>query len=116
MRSSRSGLLCAPRPMGLRTETLQSLTKYRQPSALEARWHAEGFYDNSVVGSVLTWPQRRWPWRPAIVDGDRRLTHGEVDAAASALAGGFRAAGVQPGDVVSWQTPNWWEAIVVALA
>jgi len=32
---------------------------------------------------------------------------------ASAVAGGLRAMGVRRRDVVAWQLPNWWEAIVL---
>lgn len=56
------------------------------------------------------------PWATAVVDGDRRVTHGELDAATAALAGSLRAAGAGPGSVVLWQAPNWWETVVVALA
>ena len=30
-----------------------------------------------------------------------------------AVAGGLQAAGVRRGDVVTWQLPNWWEALVL---
>ena len=56
------------------------------------------------------------PRERAIVDGERTLSHGEVERAAGALAGAMVAAGVRAGDVVSWQAPNWWESVVVALA
>ena len=29
------------------------------------------------------------------------------------MAGGLRARGVRRGDVVAWQLPNWWEAVVL---
>ena len=50
---------------------------------------------------------------PAVVDGAVTLDHGTLDALASRAAGGLRALGVRRGDVVAWQTPNWWEAIVL---
>jgi cyclohexanecarboxylate-CoA ligase len=42
-----------------------------------------------------------------------RMTGPELDARVAALAGGLRAAGVRRGDVVAWQTPNWYEAVVL---
>ena len=102
--------------MALSAEAVESLAQYSQPADLQAIWHEQGLYDSAVVGSFLTWHQRRFPWRPAVVDGQMRLTHGEIDTAATALAARFHVAGVQPGDVVSWQAPNWWESIVIAIA
>jgi acyl-coenzyme A synthetase/AMP-(fatty) acid ligase len=49
----------------------------------------------------------------AIVDGDLRLDHAGVDAEVAALAGGLRRRGVGPGDVVTWQLPNWYEAVLL---
>src|ERR1700750_1013066 len=48
-----------------------------------------------------------------IVDDPLVLAGGQGDAAARALAGGLRARGVRRGDVVSWQLPNWHEAILL---
>lgn len=102
--------------MALRAESIESLAQYAQPRCLQALWHEQGIYDSAVVSSLLGWHQRRWPWRPAIIDGDLCLTHGEVDAASSTLASRLQSIGVQRGDVISWQSPNWWESIVVAIA
>jgi cyclohexanecarboxylate-CoA ligase len=51
--------------------------------------------------------------REALVEGERRVTFGEVEALVERLAGHLGARGVRPGDVVSWQLPNWWEAAIV---
>ena len=53
----------------------------------------------------------------AIVDGDVRLTVDELRARVGTRRGrvcGER--GVRPGDVVAWQLPNWWEAVVLCWA
>jgi cyclohexanecarboxylate-CoA ligase len=42
-----------------------------------------------------------------------RLSGRDLDAQVAALAGGLRAAGVRRGDVVAWQAPNWYEAVVL---
>lgn len=46
---------------------------------------------------LLTATARRHGDRPALVDGDRRLTWAELDAAVDAAAQGFSAAGLVPG-------------------
>ncbi len=102
--------------MTLTNATLDALRHYEQPLHLRANWRARGFYDDTVIGIALTSMHRRWPWRTAVIDGDRDLTHGEIDAAAGALAAAFIDAGLKPGHVVSWQAPNWWESVVVGLA
>ncbi|MFN2544007.1 MAG: AMP-binding protein [Actinomycetota bacterium] len=49
----------------------------------------------------------------AIVEGERRLSFHEMRTLVGRLAGHLVGLGVVPGDVVSWQLPNWWEATVV---
>jgi cyclohexanecarboxylate-CoA ligase len=57
----------------------------------------------------------RSPDRPAVFDGASgvTMTYGELAGAVRALADGLSARGVGPGDVVTMQLPNWWEAVVV---
>ncbi len=47
----------------------------------------------------------------AIADGDDSFTYAELEARTCAIAGALHEMGVRKGDVVSWQLPNWWEAI-----
>jgi acyl-CoA synthetase (AMP-forming)/AMP-acid ligase II len=87
-----------------------------QPPELVAGWHREGLRSGAVVGPALFGRLAQFPANLAVVDGDRRLTNGAIVGLAEGLAGSLAAAGVGRGDVVSWQVPNWWEAVVVALA
>ena len=53
------------------------------------------------------------PAQPFTVRSDRRPyrgTLGDVDALARRVAAGMRARGVQPGDAIAFQLPNWLEA------
>ncbi len=50
------------------------------------------------------------------IEGDRRMTRGEVWEQSLRLAGFFLSRGLKPGDVVSFQIPNWMETAVIALA
>ena len=47
--------------------------------------------------------------RTALVAGERRWTYRELDAAVSALAGGFAGLGLVPGDRLGLHLPNWPE-------
>ncbi len=46
-----------------------------------------------------------------VVDENLRLTLADIARHAGSLQTRLRAAGVEPGDVVTLQLPNWWEAI-----
>jgi acyl-CoA synthetase (AMP-forming)/AMP-acid ligase II len=81
-----------------------------------AEYRRFGYVSDLTMGASVVRAARQWGSRPAIVEGGQRLTYQElleiVERAAAWLAG----AGVGPGDVVCWQTPNWWEAHVLGLA
>src|SRR6185436_877320 len=57
----------------------------------------------------------RYGRRPAIEDGDVRLTFDELDAARWRAARAFVAAGVAPGDRVAIWAPNVAEWVIAAL-
>jgi cyclohexanecarboxylate-CoA ligase len=45
-----------------------------------------------------------------------RITHGELDRRVRALAAGLARRGIEAGDIVSTQLPNWWQVIAMHLA
>ncbi|MFV0260670.1 MAG: AMP-binding protein [Acidimicrobiales bacterium] len=45
-----------------------------------------------------------------------RLGYAELDHLVDAAAHAFTRRGVEPGDVVAYQLPNWWELVVISLA
>ena len=51
--------------------------------------------------------------REAFIDGDVRVSFATFAGLVERLAGHMASLGVGPGDVVSWQLPNWWEAAIV---
>jgi cyclohexanecarboxylate-CoA ligase len=53
------------------------------------------------------------PERPALVDRDRRFSYGVLWERVERTAGMLAARGVGRGDVVSFQLPNWAEALMV---
>jgi acyl-CoA synthetase (AMP-forming)/AMP-acid ligase II len=59
---------------------------------------------------------RESPDRVAVVEGPHRQTYAELFLEAQRIAAGLRDLGLEPGDVVSLQLPNWWEAMAVNLA
>lgn len=89
---------------------------YRQPAELTEEWKRLGYTSDAVVGPLLFARMAQSGPRPAVVDGDLRLSNHELAERAARLAGALASAGVGPGDVVSWQVPNWWEALAISLA
>jgi cyclohexanecarboxylate-CoA ligase len=65
-----------------------------------------------LLGSVLEDAAQVASDRVAVVDGDTRLTYAELANRVARFASSLRTRGVRRGDVVSWQLPNWWEAMV----
>jgi acyl-CoA synthetase len=77
------------------------------------RYVSEGFWDDQTLGSLLADGLREAAAMPFTVRSERRPyrgTLGDVDALARRVAAGMRARGVQPGDAIAFQLPNWLEA------
>jgi acyl-coenzyme A synthetase/AMP-(fatty) acid ligase len=89
--------------------------RYRQPAELREDWLRQGLTSRAVVGPALYSRLLQFPANPAVVDGELRIANGELAARSERIAGALAAAGVGRGDVVSWQVPNWWEALAIAL-
>jgi acyl-CoA synthetase (AMP-forming)/AMP-acid ligase II len=56
------------------------------------------------------------PDQVQLIDAGQSLTCAQLYRRAQQLAGYFASLGLDPGDVVSFQLPNWWEASVIDLA
>ncbi|QLL10390.1 AMP-binding protein [Mycobacterium vicinigordonae] len=80
-----------------------------------------------LYGRQEIWPDRlldnwlaeaaeRSPQRAAVVDGDVRLSYRELIERVDRAAAGLRRLRVGHGEVVSFQLPNWWEALVLHFA
>lgn len=84
--------------------------------AAAARYRADGSWRDRNLADLLRAEMAADPTRVLIIDNETALTVADLDAAARRLAGWLRQAGVGPGDVVSFQLPNWWEVIVIDTA
>jgi acyl-CoA synthetase len=89
------------------------------PPDLVARYMAEGAWDDRSLGqflsdALLEDPGRRFRiWSPT---NPYLGTVGEVYEESLRVAGGLRALGLGPGDVVAFQLPNWVEAALTFYA
>ncbi|WP_231111481.1 AMP-binding protein [Mycobacterium avium] len=68
------------------------------------------------MSTLVVRAARQWGSQPAVIDGGHQLTYQELLKMVEHAAAWLAAADVGPGDVVCWQTPNWWEAYVLGLA
>ncbi|MBW3655019.1 MAG: AMP-binding protein [Gemmatimonadetes bacterium] len=59
---------------------------------------------------------RENPTRPFVAFGEQRLTYGQVDQQAAALAAALHELGIEAGDRIALTLPNWPEFIVSAFA
>jgi cyclohexanecarboxylate-CoA ligase len=80
---------------------------------LQARWRAAGIWTDETLLDRLAAVDGA---HVAVVDGPTRLTVAELRDQSARVAAALAARGVRPGDVVAWQLPNWWEAVVFAWA
>jgi acyl-CoA synthetase (AMP-forming)/AMP-acid ligase II len=86
------------------------------PASLRAEYRQLGYVTDLTVSALSRRAARHWPRRAALVEEDRELTYTDLLGLVERAAGWLAGAGVGPGDVVCWQTPNWWEAHVLGLA
>jgi len=83
---------------------------------LALRYEAEGWWTQETIGDLVARGLATAPGTALRVHSAVRPwsgTFGEVEQVARRLAGGLRARGVGPGDVVAFQLPNWMEAAAV---
>lgn len=68
------------------------------------------------LGEVALRRRDEAPDRIVVSEGGRTVTRGEMVELAARLGGALRRRGLEPGAVIAFQLPNWWEACVVSLA
>jgi cyclohexanecarboxylate-CoA ligase len=75
-----------------------------------------GHWPNTTICTYLDAAVRRHPEKTAVVDPFRRLTYAELACLVDRLALAFLDMGLDTGDVVSFQLPNWNQFIIVQYA
>ncbi len=94
-------------------------------AAYAARMRAQGWWADRTTDDLFVQAAARHAAKPAVVayradapagTPPRRITYGELAQMVARAAAALRSLGVNAGDVVSVQLPNWWEFAVAALA
>jgi cyclohexanecarboxylate-CoA ligase len=75
------------------------------------RYRTAGLWTDELIDGFVA--SRAADDSVALIDGEVLLTHAEVERHVAAVAGALHDLDVRKGDVVSWQLPNWWEAVVL---
>lgn len=80
------------------------------------RYYAEGWWQDRVMYDFLKAGAAEHPERVFVTDGTSTATYGSLRDDVVRLATGLRSLGVQPGDRVAAQLPNWAEFATIMLA
>jgi cyclohexanecarboxylate-CoA ligase len=89
-----------------------SVLATRARSPLEPELSAQ----ESTSTSLLLKRAKLFPKETCVIDGEVVLTYDEVVRRIRFYQDVLMDSGIQPGDVVSVQLPNWWETVVIAHA
>lgn len=79
-------------------------------------WLSRGDWEGRTIAQRLEALCEKKPEARLFVDGDETLMVRAVRDASRRLCSAFERRGLVPGDVVSFQLPNWYEAALVDLA
>lgn len=84
--------------------------------AVMQQYTTAGYWPNTTICAYLDAAVRRHPEKTAVVDPFGRLTYAELGRLVDRLALAFLDIGIDTGDVVSFQLPNWHQFVVVQYA
>ena len=90
--------------------------KVRWSDEAATRYKAEGWWRDGTLVDAARAAMAADPDRVLLIEGDKRLTRSQAWDESLRLAAFFLERGLKPGDVISFQLPNWIEASVIALA
>ncbi len=88
----------------------------RLDDAIIAEHVARGVWRNLTLADLADALVEEVPDRVLVIEGQQRFTARDLHAQAAALASALQARGLAAGDVISFQLPNWNEALVIDLA
>lgn len=115
---------CAPEATGAVADGLSPPARNLGVILPQSRIEAEtgrGFWQNRIATDYLDESVAFFPDRTAITGASSMtgettvLSNAELRWRADRIALGLVALGVRPGDVVSFQLPNWWEFMAIVL-
>jgi acyl-CoA synthetase (AMP-forming)/AMP-acid ligase II len=96
----------------------------RDVGGWQVRWDAAkadafvraGVWANKTVADHLAERLAQDPDHASVIEGEQAFTLRDLDAESTLLACALVRRGYKPGDTISFQLPNWREAVVIGLA
>jgi acyl-coenzyme A synthetase/AMP-(fatty) acid ligase len=98
----------------MRTDPSGFRTRWNAERA--SHWFAEGYWQPGTLTDIARAAVAEDPDHVLLIEGERRITRAEAWKQSLRLARFFLERGLKPGDVISFQLPNWVETAVIALA
>lgn len=98
------------------TKAVPSRWATRLNDQIYERYTADGAWAGVVLSQVASRQALARPNHVAVIDDGRRLTFRDVWDRARGLATALARRGIQRGEVISFQLPNWHEAMIINLA
>jgi cyclohexanecarboxylate-CoA ligase len=83
------------------------------PAGRRDRARRAGHWQDRLVDAYVAAAAATRPEAVAVVDGVAALTYENLERSVRAAAASLAALGVGRGEVVSWQLPNWHEAVIL---
>jgi non-ribosomal peptide synthetase component E (peptide arylation enzyme) len=96
-------------------ETLMDVTAFTGHESSAKPGIEQAWRDRTLI-DAFEQALGRTPEKTLVVAGDARLTYRQVAQQVELLAGNLTRLGIEPGDVISVQLPNWAEFVVIHLA
>jgi cyclohexanecarboxylate-CoA ligase len=94
---------------------VRAIVPTREPPRAQV-WRTSGVWRGDTVWQAFLATAKRTPQTTAVSEAGVRTSFAALASEAERLAGALAALGVEPGDVVAFQLPNWRETVVVLLA
>jgi acyl-CoA synthetase (AMP-forming)/AMP-acid ligase II len=88
----------------------------RWNETLAKRWREAGDWQDKTLASLTAELVARDPNRVMIIEQGREYSASELFEEARQLASAMLRRGLRPGDVISYQIPNWYEGSVINIA
>jgi 2,3-dihydroxybenzoate-AMP ligase len=86
------------------------------PEDVAARYRAKGYWEGRPLAAAIYAAADADPEAVALVDGDLRLTYGELTSRVDGAALHLHGLGLRADDRIVLQLPNGWEFVVLILA
>ena len=98
-------------------KTMRRLRNTVTPAARRKHYLDAGLWNADTLAGMVAKHAKDRSTAIAVVDrlGERRATYAELNTDANRVAAFLTGQGVEPGDVVAVQMPNWYETVVIAL-